>query len=206
MVKNLFPSRIYISSLISGASNTRFRKELLDEIPKIQAADSEGQNWSEKNYWGGYTSYGSWDQLHKFSSTFETLEKKLRTHVMKFSKSLNWDVDPRELKCNSLWVNIMPQGTAHSFHIHPLSVISGTYYVDVPRGSSGIQFEDPRHGFMMAAPPRKSNSPQEDKPHYTHKPVPGEVILFESWMRHQVPPNPAERPRISISFNYHWER
>jgi uncharacterized protein (TIGR02466 family) len=28
--------------------------------------------------------------------------------------------------------------------------------------------------------------------------------LFESWLRHEVPPNPAASERISISFNYAW--
>jgi predicted Rossmann fold nucleotide-binding protein DprA/Smf involved in DNA uptake len=30
----------------------------------------------------------------------------------------------------------------------------------------------------------------------------GEVILFESWLRHEVPPSPIAQERISISFNY----
>jgi len=32
----------------------------------------------------------------------------------------------------------------------------------------------------------------------------GTLVLFESWLRHEVPPNPAASPRISISFNYNW--
>ena len=44
------------------------------------------------------------------------------------------------------WVNIMGQGAAHSLHLHPLSSISGTYYVAVPRGAPGLKFEDPRTG------------------------------------------------------------
>ncbi|MEI7573769.1 MAG: putative 2OG-Fe(II) oxygenase, partial [Phenylobacterium sp.] len=27
---------------------------------------------------------------------------------------------------------------------------------------------------------------------------------WESWLRHEVPPNQARTPRISISFNYAW--
>ena len=32
----------------------------------------------------------------------------------------------------------------------------------------------------------------------------GNVVLFESWLRHEVPPNPVDAERISISFNYNW--
>jgi uncharacterized protein (TIGR02466 family) len=35
-------------------------------------------------------------------------------------------------------------------------------------------------------------------------PAPGTVFLWESWLRHEVPPNQARTPRISISFNYAW--
>jgi uncharacterized protein (TIGR02466 family) len=31
----------------------------------------------------------------------------------------------------------------------------------------------------------------------------GAVVLFESWLRHEVPANPGAE-RISVSFNYGW--
>lgn len=209
MVKRIFESHLYVKSLYPQ-SKSSWSQELLNEIKQIKRVDVEGQKWSEKNYWGGYTSYSStsqsFDKLHRFSSTFEKLEKKIRPHIKKFAESLHWDVDPSDLKCSTLWVNIMPQGTTHSFHHHPLSVISGTFYVQVPKNSSGIQFEDPRFGLMMACPPRKSDAPESLQPHLTVKPQAGELILFESWMKHQVVPNPSKQERVSISFNYDWYR
>jgi uncharacterized protein (TIGR02466 family) len=32
----------------------------------------------------------------------------------------------------------------------------------------------------------------------------GRVVLFESWLRHEVPPNQARGERVSVSFNYAW--
>ncbi|MGH8020115.1 MAG: putative 2OG-Fe(II) oxygenase [Opitutaceae bacterium] len=32
----------------------------------------------------------------------------------------------------------------------------------------------------------------------------GTVVLFESWLRHEVSPHPVDAERISISFNYNW--
>jgi uncharacterized protein (TIGR02466 family) len=46
----------------------------------------------------------------------------------------------------------------------------------------------------MAAPARKF---QEDL-----VPKVGEIILFESWLKHEVPPNRVKGTRISVSFNY----
>ena len=85
---------------------------------------------------------------------------------------------------------------------HPNSVISGTYYVTVPKGAGPIVFEDPRHAMMMAAPPKKKSAPRELRNHISEVPQPGSLLLWESWLRHEVPLNRAEGERISVSFNY----
>lgn len=212
-VKKIFESSLYVQSLSANLrkkGGKKWNQELLEEISRIREIDHEGQKWSEKNYWGGYTSYSStsqsFDKLYRFSSTFEDLEKKIRPHVLRFAKALYWDFDPQDLRISTLWVNVMPQGTTHSFHHHPLSVVSGTFYVKVPKGSSGIQFEDPRHSLMMATPPRNSKAPTTLLPHFTVNPKQGDLVLFESWMKHQVPPQPVQDERVSVSFNYDWIR
>ena len=102
------------------------------------------------------------------------------------------------------WVNIMPEHAAHALHLHPLSLISGTYYVRTPPGCPGLKFEDPRLDRFMAAPPRRANARPANRPHVTYPAIAGNVILFESWLRHEVAPNAAPGERISISFNYNW--
>ncbi len=92
----------------------------------------------------------------------------------------------------------------HSSHIHPHSVISGTTYVAMPRGTSAIRFEDPRAAMMMAAPPRKADARAELRQFHYVSPQVGDVLLWESWLRHEVPMNMAEEERISVSFNYGW--
>ena len=82
--------------------------------------------------------------------------------------------------------------------------MSGTFYVDVPKGASAIRFEDPRHAMMMAAPPRKASARLANRPFVSVEPKPGTLLLWESWLRHEVPVNNARRARISLSFNYRW--
>jgi uncharacterized protein (TIGR02466 family) len=89
-------------------------------------------------------------------------------------------------------------------HLHPLSTISGTYYVVTPKGSPGLKFEDPRLDRFMAAPPRRPTARPENRPWVIMPAEAGKVLLFESWLRHEVPPNPVAAERISISFNYNW--
>lgn len=100
----------------------------------------------------------------------------------------------------------MSAGATHSLHLHPLAVVSGTFYVTTPPGTSPIKFEDPRLERFMAQPPRQPGAPKWDQPFFELKPKAGDVVLFESWLRHEVPTVPLEskRERISVSFNYDW--
>lgn len=202
MIQALFPSFVYEAPLTPrGAALIR---DIKAESYQIRDFDEAGRLWSEKNYVGGYTSYGSMFHLHRFSSTFESLEKHLDKHVARFVKHLEMDISPRELRLSSCWVNIMPEGVIHTMHIHPLSVISGTYYVQTPPGGGALKFEDPRLASFMASPPRKAKARTENQHFFSVRPKPGQVVLFESWMRHEVPQNRGRGDRISVSFNYDW--
>jgi len=182
----------------------RFNDELIQEIEQLASFDEAGRKWSERNYPNGYTSYASMNELHRFSSTFEKLEKKIARHVKIFAKALDFDLRDREVFMTDCWVNVMPAHTTHSLHLHPLSFISGTYYVQTPEDCPGIKFEDPRLDRFMAAPPRKVKTQDINETFVTYPAVAGNVILFESWLRHEVPPNQSNEERISISFNYGW--
>ncbi len=204
-IQTLFPSSIYIANLkVKKQSAKSLNADLIDEIEKIRKVDDAGRAWSEKNYLGGYTSYASYCRLYQFSSTFDDIRKAIDAHVKKFTQHLEMNLSGRKLQMTTFWVNVMPPGTVHSMHIHPLSTISGTYYVQTPKNCSTIKFEDPRMNFMMAAPPAKLNARPENQRFISVAPKAGQVILFESWMRHEVPANPSASERISISFNYDW--
>jgi uncharacterized protein (TIGR02466 family) len=76
--------------------------------------------------------------------------------------------------------------------------------VAIPDGASALKYEDPRLGFMMAAPPRKPKARPENRQFVSMAPQPGTVLLWESWLRHEVPLNAADDERISVIFNYAW--
>ena len=152
-IRAWFPTFIYCEPLQPKGLD-RLNLELADECRRLRDFDTAGRRWSEKNYPGGYTSYASMNELHRFSSTFAGLETKLTKHVRTFARALDFNLRGRSIRLTDLWVNIMPPTAAHSLHLHPLSFISGTYYVATPRGCSGLKFEDPRLDRFMAAPPR----------------------------------------------------
>ncbi|HEX2493082.1 MAG TPA: TIGR02466 family protein [Steroidobacter sp.] len=198
-----FPTLVY-SARVQASGWRELNGRLLRECEQLQHDDEAGRRWSAKNYPGGYTSYNSASHMHQMSPTFALLEKKLNRHVLAYARSLDFDLAGRELTMTDCWVNIMPQHVAHGLHLHPLSTISGTYYVQTPKGCPGLKFEDPRLDRFMAAPPRKQNSPPERRTWVIIPAQAGNVVLFESWLRHEVPPNTRDGRRISISFNYGW--
>ncbi len=198
-----FPTFIYSDRLRKDGARS-FNRELLQECYQLREFDDQGRRWSVRNYPGGYTSYGSLDKIHRMSSTFIELESRLNRHVRAFAQALDWDLAGRPLAMTDCWVNIMPHRVAHSLHLHPLSVVSGTYYVVTPRGCSGLKFEDPRMSRFMAAPPRTAAARAVNRPHIAYPAQAGRLILFESWLRHEVPASPVQSERVSISFNYAW--
>lgn len=199
-IKLVFPTFIYTASL--GAAARKLNKHLAKEIAILAEIDRQGQLWSKENYIGGYSSYGSMTQLHRTSPHFAELEEKLRSHVKKFTSRLNWDLLGRKLDMTTCWANSMGHSAHHTLHSHPLSVLSGVYYVDVPAKSSPLKIEDPRLPYLMNSPPRKANAPAAEKNYLLIKPKAGELVLFESWVRHEVPPHRGTKNRLSISFNY----
>ena len=202
-VNSYFPTLIY-SARLTRADWRKFNSELLSECLQLCEDDTAGAHWSQSNYPGGYTSYSSVSRMHQISPTFAELQKELDRHVRAFVDDLEYDMQGRRLAMTDCWVNVMPQLVGHSWHLHPLATISGTYYVQIPEDASGLKFEDPRLANFMAAPPRKPDCRPENRPWIVIPAEAGNVVLFESWLRHEVPPNPSKQERVSISFNYNW--
>ena len=177
---------------------------LADAALSLAEDDLAGQKWCEENGYQGYTSYASLDDLAWRMPPFAALKDLLDPKARSFARVKQFDLAGRKLEMDSLWVNILEPGGSHSGHIHPHAVLSGTYYVEIPNGASAIRFEDPRLGLMMAAPPKRKSARQENQPFVSFAPEPGTFLIWESWLRHEVPPNNSDELRISISFNYAW--
>ncbi len=198
-IQSFFPTLIYRAD---KAAPTQLNNALAQAAMALAQDDAAGIKWCEKHGYAGYTSFGSLDVLTLQNSPFKSLAKTLDKHAAALAKALHWDIRGGKPICDSLWVNLLPEGGSHTSHIHTNSVISGTYYVAVPQGAGPIVFEDPRHAMMMAAPPRKTNAPNEFRNHISLMPAAGSVLMWESWLRHEVPMNKAQGLRISVSFNY----
>lgn len=198
---NLFVTQAHHAPLLGGEG---LNEELAALAYSLAEDDQAGIAWCEANAYPGYTSYASLNDLAWRFPAFAALREALQPTVDAFAETLQLDLAGRALTLDSLWVNILSPGGFHSGHIHPHSVISGTYYVRTPPGCAALKLEDPRLPLMMAAPPRRSDAALERRSFVYIAPQAGEVVLWESWLRHEVPLHDADEDRISVSFNYRW--
>ena len=194
-IRNLFVTNLYEAQIADP--------DLLDElghsIRTLSIDDRAGVGWSRDHDYPGYTSYASLDDLPRRDPAIGDLKRLLTRHAAAFARDLSWAVKP---KLDSLWVNLLKGGGHHSAHIHPHSIISGSFYVEAPPGSGAIRFEDPRLAMMMAAPQRPPDAPEALRPFVTIEPAPGMLLLWESFVRHEVLPGKSKAERLSISFNF----
>jgi len=194
-VRSLFVTNLYEADMDDRA----LLDALAHSIRSLAVDDRAGIGWSREHGYKGYTSYASLDDLPVRDPAFGDLKRLLTRHAAAFAKELAWATKP---KLDSLWVNLLKSGGHHTAHIHPHSIISGTFYVEAPPGSGAIRFEDPRLPMMMAAPQRRDDAPEPLRSFVTIEPRPGLLLLWESWLRHEVLPGTTKAERLSISFNF----
>jgi uncharacterized protein (TIGR02466 family) len=199
----LFVTQLYRAQLPPPRAR-RLNADLARAALSIADEDAAGRRWAIANAYPGYTSYASLDDLARRNPAFAELQGLLDPHVTEFIRTLQFDLQGRRIALDNLWVNVLEPGATHSGHIHPHAVVSGTYYVRVPKGSGTLKLEDPRLPLMMAAPPRRVRAAIQNRSFVYVAPTPGLVLLWESWLRHEVTPGRATAPRISVSFNYSW--
>ena len=190
MIRGLFTTNLYEAETGDDA----LLAELAHSIRSLAADDEAGRRWSRDHGYAGYTSYASLNDLPKRDPAISALAKLLAKHATAFASESRFELG-RKPRLDSLWVNLLRSSGHHSGHIHPHSVISGTFYVEAPRGSGPIRFEDPRLPLMMAAPPRADSF-------VSIEPRPGLLLMWESWLRHEVLPGTGRGERLSISFNF----
>jgi uncharacterized protein (TIGR02466 family) len=197
-LRSLFATRFYEERI----ADPGLLEELERSCAALAADDQAGRRWSREQNYRGYTSYASLSDLPVRDPSIAALVKQLNRHVAAFAEGCAFELGGRRLKLDSLWVNVLKGGGGHSGHIHPHSVVSGTFYVAVPPGSGALKLEDPRLAMMMAAPTRRADAPEELRTFVYAQPEAGSLFLWESWLRHEVVPGRGGGERISISFNY----
>ncbi len=102
-----------------------------------------------------------------------------------------------------IWINKMEQGGAQKMHNHANSFISGVIYLTEVHASAATVFH--RHTshttFVMQNENKRCKIGPYNSPIFRMPEVaPGDMVLFPSYMMHEVPPNQGG-PRLTAAFN-----
>ncbi len=113
-----------------------------------------------------------------------------------FGEKLTWTV-------KEMWTNMLENGGSQTLHAHANSFISGVYYLTPshpscktvfvrPPGGSDFSF---RHHTRTAA-----MGPYNAGKFVLPRAEPGDLVLFPSYLYHEVPRNQGEQ-RLTVAFN-----
>lgn len=169
---------------------------LLDEGSRLRAQDAG----AEKSNRGGWHSSGN--LFEQDAACITTLRGLAEAAVLKATGQITNKVDPATLALKLFgWMNANPPGGFNAPHTHPGAHWSGVYYVaqpEVEEGASGmIEFLDPRSDLPNWRLLGASAFQLKKK----IRPMPGEMVLFPSYLVHWVYPNETEEERVSVAFN-----
>ncbi|MEE2689478.1 MAG: TIGR02466 family protein [Pseudomonadota bacterium] len=189
----LFPCPIQISKLADAVA---VNKRLMLEIKRIKKNTPNGRPevWTSPVY----TTLNTSDQLHLLPE-FTFFFSEMEIEIVKFAQALGMDYENYPLRMKDCWFNVYRSNDGQEPHNHNNSFISGSYYVSIPDGSSGIRFHSPVCDNMFVPP--TSQRTQLNRTLVEVDVEEGDLVLFPSWLKHSVQPAKFKNERISISFN-----
>ncbi|MFZ4804863.1 MAG: TIGR02466 family protein [Synechococcus lacustris] len=119
---------------------------------------------------------------------------------------LGWDFRLASPSFNNAWAMVNGPGDCTRAHLHPNSLFSGVIYLQATEGAGSIAFLDPRSGAQMLHPPLTEASAEWLSGRLSRQPAVGRMLLFPSWIWHEVEPSADHAERVCIAFNVGMKR
>ena len=143
---------------------------------------------------------GGWQSNNIFADDdfFSEFSLEIEKQANSFAKEIELC---QKVKLRNLWININGYKDLNTRHTHPNCLISGVFYVKVPDESSRIRFFHPAFHLMMREWPKTLKFNNCTSSIWDMNPKKGRLLLFPSWLEHEVSANLSQENRISISFN-----
>jgi uncharacterized protein (TIGR02466 family) len=131
---------------------------------------------------------------------FQAAHERIAQALHAFVSELGYE--GLKIKALNSWVIVSGKGAGNNKHCHPNSFVSGAYYIQAPEGASPIVFIDPRVAKLFTSPPltKKASAFLANTAPVDAKT--SRLVLFPSWLEHEVPLNPTNEERVVLSFNF----
>lgn len=201
-IKPIFPTSLMVRHL-EGMDDTN--RALAALIREIEASDKNRSTGTSTK--GGFQTADNLLSTHAKANhpALMALKQHIAGAVQSYADLLiaqECSRKPAQVKYESWgWGVILRAGNWQGHHVHPDAHISGVYYVAAPpvaledgNDAGKISFFDPRPRANMA-------QLHAQVTRYWEAPVPGDMVIFPSWLEHSVAPFQGEGERICIAFN-----
>lgn len=191
MKRDIFSTPIFIHDFTDADSLAKIDALAEQSLVTEQHSDHDLGDRSNK----GSSYHTEIDFLGPYSET--VLHKLISPYVAQAIKEYGYVIKGARV---DYWSIISRSGGYNKRHCHPNSLLSGAFYVSAPSGSGRLEFCDPRYGKMMETTiGRLRNNTYHD--HVTIIPERGRLVLFPSFLEHEVQLSTCSEPRIIYSFN-----
>jgi uncharacterized protein (TIGR02466 family) len=187
-VKIWFPVPVYHELLECDIASLQARVGQIYEVHHKQ----------DRRYPNGYTTFNDGLDL---KPTFQDLCANIHAAALRFCVFLGVDLQSQEILMDDFWLNYNRKDCHHAVHNHPNSFISGVFYVTSPEDGGNFVIHDPKLNIRMYEPRYEKNDIANFKTSY-YVPMEKLLILFPSYLMHEVEVNRSDEMRISISFNF----
>jgi uncharacterized protein (TIGR02466 family) len=152
-------------------------------------------------------------KLPEWQGFVRFLVESLRDTVTQANRGV-WPANGIDLRVaiEGMWFQCSNQGAFHEVHTHGNCSWSGVYMVQVDGEAARVshpvygasngctRFYGPHFAAMAGAHADLGNAYLQP-PHIEVAPVPGQLVLFPSWLAHQAMPYQGDAERIIVSFN-----
>ena len=170
--------------------NIGLAQEMLPVCRSILDNDELVTNaWGYKNTYNPSTGIADLPEMSKFKSYVSSVARE-------FLSRLGYEKIEFEPQ---IFTSQMNEKDSHGRHAHAGAVISGVFYLNMPAGASPIQFYDPRPWRDTRVLPVKKET-EYTIPSFNFNPSKGDLIMWESWLHHEVIPNNC-KDRVTLVFN-----
>ncbi len=190
-----FPTPIYFCDV---DNSKEINNKLIKNILKWKEEDENGIVRSNNLGWHSPIDMKIREEFQFFVEIIYNIQNKIAI-AEEYKSSL-------EMVLDNMWANVSQKYAYNSYHIHPNSLWSGVYYVQSPPNCGNIKFGSRETQCFKKPIYEKDVPPEHQWPEVQYQPIEGRVILFPSWLGHEVEQNltdveGSDGYRISISFN-----
>ena len=191
-VYELFPDPIFHYKL---ENYKQINKELLNYILELQKKDKKGNNRSNRGGWHS----PNFDLVNpgppiNFINSFKDFLK----HIIE--DEFGWEYIPNKQRVVAMWAIINKKNSYNVKHNHQNCYLSSAYYIKKPENSGDITFYDPKESKTYRFPEVEKHTNYSAES-VTIKPEEGDLLIFPSYLYHDVGVNLSDEERIVVSFN-----